>query len=190
MKCYYQLECNNLKDIVSQTLNYLSKNTTLLDPNTKTYWNKINTVDLVRHVPALMEYFKTLNLKLREVAVLVANENVPGIPLHVDEGPLITKINIPILNTKNVFTSWRDIPPSVIDQLPTMKNAFQVSVPDFTHVDHTQYPLLAEIELTQPIVFNSSIPHMVKVTEDTVYPRIVLACMFHHELTSYLDGAR
>lgn len=186
MKCYHQLECPNLNKIAFQTLEYLSKNTDLLDPSTKNYWNKINTVDLIRHVPALIDYVKTLNLKLREVAVLIANDNVPGVPLHVDEGPLLTKINIPILNTKNVFTSWRDIPTDVIDGLPTVKTSFQSLVPDFSHIDYQQYPLLAKIELTQPVVFNSSIPHMVQAGEGSVFPRVVLACMFHTELTSYL----
>jgi len=119
---------------VLQTLDYLSKNITLLDPNTKDYWNKINSVDLIRHVPALIEYLKTLNLRPREFAILIANKNNPGLSLHIDEGPLMTKINIPILNTKNVFTSWRDIPSNVINGLPIIKTPFGASVPDLTQI--------------------------------------------------------
>lgn len=186
MKPFYQLHCDSQELISNKVIAFLKDKTDFLNETHHGYWNKGYTLEIIKSVPELPKYFLSIGLKLREIAVLVANKDNPGVVLHVDEKPLIAKINFPILNTKNIYTSWYDIPDHVINSLPKTINPFGKTIPDFSSVDAGSYDCLAKIETTTPIVFNSSIPHQVEIGENAVYPRIVLSCMFFNEPTDYL----
>jgi len=186
MKPFYQLHCDNQELISNKVIAFLKDKTGFLNEAHREYWNKGYTIEIVKTVPELPEYFSSIGLKLREIAVLVANKANHGIVLHVDEKPMIAKINFPILNTKNIYTSWYNIPNDVINSLPKTINQFGGEIPDLSSIDVNTYSRLAKIETTTPIVFNSSIPHQVEIGENAVYPRIVLSCMFFNEPIEYL----
>jgi hypothetical protein len=154
MKCYHVLECSNLVSIQQETLLWLDQHQDLFE--SKEYWNKIDYIDFIRNSPSLMQYINGLGLKLRECAILIGYED--GLGRHTDEGPIIAKINIPILNTQDTYTEWYDGDKQI-----------------------------ARIEINQPVVFNSSIPHQVVMGEQARTPRIMLACMFYQDPTDYLN---
>jgi hypothetical protein len=159
MKCYNELTCSTLPEIQKESLLWINTHKDEMIPYEGNFWYKINTVDFVQNCPSVVSYCQSLNLKLREVAVLIA-EDRNGVPLHTDEGPLISKLNIPILNTKNTITHWYDKNNNLLDSL----------------------------EVIKPIIFNSSIPHKVKINENAQLPRIVLACMFFNDPIDYLKN--
>ena len=115
------------------------------------FWNKINYKHFILLNPTLVEYCTSLKLLIREVAVLVAHLPT-GVSLHTDELPVIAKMNFPILNTKDTYTEWWD-----------------------------NEQLIDRVEFTQPMVFNSSIPHKVCIGSTAVLPRVSISCMFYKE---------
>jgi hypothetical protein len=155
MKCYHKLECDNLVTIQQETLLWINQHPELFE--TKEFWNKIDYVDFIRNSPSLMQYINSLGLKLRECAILIGYED--GVPKHTDEGPIIAKINIPVLNTQDTYTEWYN----------------------------DQGEQIARVEIDQPIVFNSSIAHQVVMGKQARTPRIMLACMFYKDPTDYLS---
>lgn len=185
MKPFYRLDCPSQTIIATQTLTYILENTNLYENSTQ-FWNKIDTMDFLKQSPALVEYCRSLNLLIREVAILVAKDH-SGLNIHIDEAPLVAKINFPILNTKNTFTEWYDIPEEKLAQTPIVKNQFGNDVYDLDQFnDVSKLTKLGEIEMDCPIVFNSAIPHLVRMGEQADLPRIVLACMFFNQPIDYL----
>lgn len=154
MKCYHILECDNLVNIQQETLLWLDRHQNLF--KSKEYWNKIDYMDFISNSPSLIQYINLLGLKLRECAILIGYED--GLSRHIDEGPIIAKINIPILNTKDTYTEW--------------------------YTDSGEQ--LARVEIDKPVVFNSSIAHQVVMGETARTPRIMLACMFFKDPLEYL----
>jgi len=153
MKCYHILECDNLVNIQQETLLWLNNHNELFESDE--FWNEIDYVDFIRNSPSLVKYINGLGLRLRECAILIGYEE--GVPRHIDEGPIIAKINIPILNTKDTYTEWYDGDKQI-----------------------------ARVEIDKPVVFNSSVAHQVVMGKEARMPRIMLACMFFKDPLEYL----
>ena len=151
--CYHRLTCDNLIDIQRETLLWLGDHEELF--SSKEFWNRIDYKDFIRKSPSLLKYVSSMGLKLRECAILIGHDE--GVDRHTDEGPLLEKINIPILNTRDTYTEWY-------------------------HDDE----LVARVEVNEPIVFNSAVPHQVVMGKTARTPRIMLACMFFNDLSEYL----
>lgn len=184
MKPYHALPCDNLQEIQEEVLSWIeSKKPEVLHSNS--LWNKIDCIDLLRSTPSLIGYCQTLNLKIREVALTIINRN-KGADLHIDELPVTAKINIPILNTRNSYNRWYEIPEELLSTTSPIINEFGKKFYEFKNVDYKKLKLLGEIELLQPVVFNSQLAHNIVLTDRSVFPRIVLACTFFKEPLDYL----
>jgi hypothetical protein len=175
---YKKIPCQILDRIQKETLHWLD-----LHPiNGDQFWNKIDSENFIKRSPALVEFSKSIGLYLRECAILITHTH-DGVGLHVDEKPITAKINFPILNTAGSITEWYDVP---TDNFPVILNQFGKEIPDLSTVDVAQFTKLGEVELDTPIVFNSQIPHRVRIQPDARLPRIVLSCMFFKEPLNYL----
>ena len=187
LKPYHQLECpDNLQETISEkTIDFLKTKYDILNVKNPSLWNKLNTMEFVQAVPELVQYFKTLNLQLREVAftICVSNENVG---LHIDELPVTAKINFPILNTQDSLNLWYLVPEELMSQVTPIVNMFGAACYDLNDVDIDQCQLIASVEVLKPVVFNSQIPHMIDMSKSQSFPRIVLACMFFKEPINFL----
>lgn len=178
MKAFYPLDCPVLEQIQDEALVYIKTHNLIFNG----FWNKINSQDFLKHNRMVFKYCYDLGYVINEVALLIADENTAPPGIHVDEAPLIAKFNFPILNASTAITRWYDVPD--VDSLPKTKSPFGADVPKFETND---YPVVAETNMSVPVVFNSSMPHAVIATEDTVYPRIVLACMSNNQPIDLLD---
>ena len=185
MKTHHKLQCDNLARIQEQVLAWLEHQGTPL-PESRSLWNKIHTMDLLAHSPALVEYCRILGLKVREVAMTVINKH-DDVGLHIDELPVTAKINIPIANTKNSFNRWYKVPESLMNETAPTINEFGKKYYTFENVDYSELELIDELELTGPAVFNSQIAHNIVVSKNCALPRLVLACTFFKEPLHYLE---
>ena len=156
MKMYFELEDEQLAQIVTETKQYLHRHRSLLE--TKFFWNQIDTKDFLLESTTLIDYCLTKNLIIREVAMLVV-QNRYTVPLHIDHGPVVAKIDFPIQNCLGTRTEWYNMSEQLLDS----------------------------VEMKVPTVFNSTVPHRVVCDDSAKFPRVVLSCMFQREPTQYLE---
>jgi hypothetical protein len=148
---YVELPCENVAVISAGIYKFLQEHTNLLNA-TEYGWHFIDCNRLLASVPELLEYFKQLKLVPRHAAVTIITSN-DHLDKHIDEPPVIAKINIPVLNTQGWANRWYEN-----DQL------------------------VAELlDMQMPVVFNSQIVHSVEKTTAVEVPRIVASFTFHNE---------
>ena len=188
LKPYHVLDCDPdlQRTIADSVVTFLQTQTDLFaDLDSRSLWNKLDTVALVRAVPELIQYFRGFGLKLKEVAVTVCN-NTDGAGLHIDELPVTAKINFPILNTQGSLNLWYHVPTELMSTTEPIVNKFGSKYYDLTTLDLTQCEKIAEVEISKPVVFNSQIAHMIDTTKCQAFPRLVLTCMFFNEPVHFL----
>ena len=166
--------------IQEKVLAYLQSNTDLLERKDLHLWNKVDTVALIKAVPELLKFYASLGLQLREVAVTVCNSH-EDIGLHIDELPVIAKINFPILNTRHTYNEWYTVSNELIATVKPIVNSFGREYYNLDTIDLSKCTKVGETETLKPIVFNSQIPHKIRITEQAKFPRIVLPCTFFNE---------
>ena len=86
------------------------------------------------------------------------NKHIKTSP-HVDEPPVVAKINFPVLNTKGTYNVWFDETGNEIDR----------------------------VECNKPIVLRSNILHTVEMANDAVLPRIQFSFCFYNEPLHLLE---
>lgn len=160
MKNFEILECKNLPEISQELYNFLKDNKHLQRTDIR-FWNfldKDSLYSLTKKCTETMTWFKKLNLRVREGSFTIWNDTVYTTP-HVDAPPVIAKINIPLLNTKNTFNVWFNERGEEIDR----------------------------VECVYPIVLRSNVLHTVEVSPDAVLPRIQISFNFYNEPIKYLE---
>jgi hypothetical protein len=151
MKCYVEFPCEDIKIISSKIYDFLQKHTDVLN-TTKFGWHFVDCKSLLRHVPELIVFFKKNNLLPRHAAITIINSN-EHLPKHIDELPVVAKLNLPVINTKGWINRW--------------------------YIDNN---IVAEYsDMINPIVFNSQIEHSVEEVSPESLPRIVASFTFHNE---------
>ena len=157
--------------------------TTSVDVSTSTRpWTPVDVIPLIKAVPELIAWFNTLGLKIRDAAITYIDSDIPhlaSLPLHIDQLPVIAKINIPIFNTDGYLNRWFSITDSYYHSLMSGNND--------DPIDKSQCEFLGEVDMKNPIVLNSAIPHEVVNTGTGKNPRIVLSCIFFNEPIHYLE---
>lgn len=151
LKCFVKLDCDCLEQIQSQTMNYLKEKTNLLESKPKEPWCTTETKIALQNIPSLIKWCKQQKFLPHEISFIVSHDSSSGLAIHTDQGPLIAKVNIPILNTQGNVTKWWN-----------------------------NNSVIAETNMDSPVVFNSSIPHSVDIHSDAL-PRVVMAVMMHNE---------
>ena len=157
MKCYVELPCDNVEIISNQIYQYVKEKTDIL--NTTTYgWHFVDCRELLDNAPNLLDYFKTNKLVPRHAAVTIVTDST-HLPRHIDELPVIAKINFPVIHTTGWANRW-----------------------------YSNDVMVAELlDMKQPIVFNSQIEHSVEQTTATEVPRIVASFTFYNEPLKWLE---
>ena len=152
MKCYVEFPCDNINTISKKIYNFLETKTDIVT-TCQSGWHFIDCKDLLNNVPELFDFFKKHKLLPRHAAVTVVNDN-NSLPVHVDELPVVAKLNLPVINTQGWANCW-----------------------------YINDKLVAEVlDLPQPIILNSQIAHSVEQrSADAQAPRIIASFTFHNE---------
>jgi len=188
LKPFHVLPCDvdAQQVIADRVVSFLQTDTQIFDQlDQLPLWNKIDTVALIRAVPELAQYFRRFDLRLKEVAVTVCNNNQP-VSLHIDELPVVAKINFPILNTQGSRNCWYRVPDQLMREVSPIINKFGAAYYDLSGIDLAQCEKIGEVEISTPVVFNSQIAHMIDLSQCTAFPRLVLTCMFFNEPVDFL----
>ena len=159
MKCYKILECKNLHKVSTELLDFLGQKKQLQRTDIK-FWNflsKQDLFDLTRNCEQTVKWFDGLGLRVREGSFTIWNEKIKTSP-HIDAPPVVAKINVPLLNTKNTYNLWFDRDGKEIDR----------------------------VECVHPIVLRSDILHTVELAPNAKLPRIQMSFCFYKEPIEYL----
>jgi hypothetical protein len=157
MKCYAEFSCDNI-DVISKKIYNFLETTTNIVANKQPGWHFIDCAAVVNHVPELFDFFKANKLLPRHAAITIVNDN-NSLPVHVDELPVVAKLNFPVINTQGWANCW-----------------------------YINNELVAEyLDMPQPIILNSQIAHSVECrSEQAQSPRIIASFTFHNEPLEYL----
>lgn len=150
MKYFVEMACEDI-DVISANIYKFIKDEGVLD-DIKYGWNFVDCKRLLSQNTELIAFFKLHNLIPRHAAITIV-ENNSHLPKHIDELPVIAKINIPVINTKGWANRW--------------------------YVDDVLVAELLDLQL--PIVFNSQIEHSVELIDAVQLPRIIASFTFHNE---------
>lgn len=152
MKCYVTLSTDSMPVIAQGIYTYLQQHPDIMTTTEYGSWHFVDCKELISAVPALLDFFCEHRLIPRHAAVTVITDD-GQLPVHIDEPPVVAKINMPVVNTQGWANRW-----------------------------YENGVLVAELlDMDQPIVFNSQIAHSVERTTATVTPRIVASFTFHNE---------
>ena len=186
MKPYKILDCDCLREIQNQTISFMNK--FYQDMWTRPgLWQKIDTPLYLSHNTMLIKWCKGLNFKIREISFTVITK-VKDVGVHIDEPPVVAKINVPIQNTANTFNRWFNIPDGILNDPKYIKtNKFGAKYKNFDGVDINDLTQVAEYELTKPIIFNSAMAHSVNMGKDCKVPRMVMSLMLFDDIKNLLE---
>ena len=175
MKTYAELACDNLDLIQTEIYTFLINDTELLTNGEKN-WQFLDTKKLISQSPNLIKFFLANKLYVQQASVTLLYEDLP---LHLDELPMIAKVNIPIRNSKGWVNRWYELSEEEISKLPKKINQFGSEQENVDALVEQELKLAAEIyDLDKPIVFYSRIPHSVIKLIPDILPRIVASFTF------------
>lgn len=180
MKAYAEITAD-VKTISDEILDFISDNADIELYNSSP-WKFIDTKSLLAASPALLDFFKQNRLLVKDSAITYIT-NTNDLPMHVDEKPVVAKMNFPIWNTKGWTNRWYTV--DNLETYPKVKNQFGSEV---YNLSTAKGKLLTEYrDMPNPIVFNSSIPHSVEqYADDAKSPRIIASFTFHKEPIEWL----
>ena len=148
MKYYVEFPCKDINIISAKIYDFLQKHA----DTDKFGWQFIDCKSVLKQVPELMAFFKKHNLFPRHAAITIIETN-EHLPRHIDELPVIAKLNMPVINTKGWVNRW-----------------------------YVEDKVVAEyIDMPHPIIFNSQIEHSVEKIAPEHLPRIIASFTFHNE---------
>ena len=154
MKHFYVLDCPYLQKIQDSLYGYyksITANKQVID-----FWNNLSRQQVKDYlaIPNLeiVKWFDGMDLRIRDISYTVTTMDVFTSP-HVDEPPVVAKINIPVLNTNDTYNVWYNEDGSEIDR----------------------------VECVKPIVLRSNVKHSVEMGRNATYPRIQFSFCFYNE---------
>jgi len=172
------IEIPNYDALVVEILKYLNEKTTAISEP------KSGMNPLLENVPALSEWINQHGLVVRYVALIGLTSRAENL-LHTDDdladGKIDVRILLPLQNTSGSITRFYDVPPNQIVAQTTPDGTIYKAI-----ISKGPFPLISELELTKPIVFNSSIPHDIVVNKQAGF-RLSLAIGFIDPPYSWLE---
>lgn len=154
MKSYHILDCPQQQKIADSLYGFY-KGITANNPP-KQFWTHLSREHVINYISIpnlpLLDWFERLDLKIRDISFTVYDRVLHTAP-HVDEPPVVAKINFPVLNTNDTYNVWFDENGNEIDR----------------------------VECINPIVLRSDIMHTVEIGKKAVLPRIQFSFCFYNE---------
>ena len=180
MKAYAEITAD-VKTIADEILDFISDNNDI-ELYDGSPWKFIDTKSLLAACPTLLDFFKQNRLLVKDSAITYITDT-NDLPMHVDEKPVVAKMNFPVWNTKGWTNRWYTV--DDLETYPKVKNQFGSEV---YNLSTAKGKLLTEYrDMPNPIVFNSSIPHSVEqYADDAKSPRIIASFTFHKEPIEWL----
>lgn len=178
MLCYKPLNYANHQLVSKKLYDFAVNQTNVL--RRAIFWNNIDCDQVLTAVPELQEVLDQYQLNKPYQAALLYSGTIQG-NIHIDGGKDV-RILWPVCNTEGSKTKWFDVDPEFI--IPQkQKNAGWIVTKQEGH------RVIDELEITEPIFFNSGIPHGIYCNPkyNRNQPRITFVMLFYPRINYLLD---
>jgi hypothetical protein len=144
--------------------------------------------EYIKNIDELTEYNKEFVSFLKEnsfpsidtIAIVIFYPGTKYYP-HVDNTHRRFRILWPLKNCEGSYTKFYDIPESAFTVRPVPGGTTAKSV-----IEKKDYPVISEIELTRPVVFDSHVPHAVYPNQSILSPRLTFTVSFNESISYML----
>ena len=172
------LDVPNHQLVSDQVYDFIVNQTDILKPRIPVFFNDVNTMHILDHAPALKDFLREryLDPSLISIVVVTADETPY---LHVDTIDPYVRLLWPVRNCENTVTKMYDVPREFL-ALDWKNNHSTNTYYDI--VEQRDWPLVAEIELTRPVVLDVSVAHAVHPAKDATDHRISFTIGFDRDL--------
>lgn len=173
-KPFAELKCDDIEIISQKFLNIVRDKI-----ETHQGWIFLNSTQLLKEIPELLNFFKSNKLYVKHSAATILQSDFP---IHIDVPPTIAKINFPILNTEGWVNRWYSIDNEILTNCPKVIDEFGNEKEDISKLPESDLKLCSELyNFINPIVFNSRMGHSVIQLDKKQRPRVVASFTFINE---------
>lgn len=155
----------NYEEIVKSSLEFVRNDSKIYDRKLSSYYI-VDLKKFTNQCPLLMPSFEKIGLKPYLVSIFVMYKNEHG-PNHIDLFPPNAKVLIPLLNTKGTKTNF-------YGKCKMIRVTNPISgIKSYRPVSTENMSLNATIEVIDPIIIRTSVPHNIEMVEEN-FPRITM----------------
>ena len=179
MKLVYKFyDVENHQAISDEVYDYVVNHTDILKPREPIFFNDVDIFSMLKHTPLLAEFLQQQSLIAKQIAVAVV---MPGANshLHVDTIDPYVRLLWPVRNCAGTCTKFYDVPRECLELVHNTAGASNIY---YNIIGQQEWLSLGEIELTQPVVFDASVAHIVHSAPDATKPRISFTMGFDRDL--------
>lgn len=171
MKCYSVLPYEHQDIITNKLVEFVETQTNILSG--EHFWHFVGIKRIMDFIPEFNDFLAAHNLPRPIISAFVYAGDMQG-NIHVDKGRDI-RLLWPVMNCAGSKTRFFHVEEEYI-QLVTDNDL--VNSPYNTITKPEPYEQLAELELLEPVVFNSGIPHGIYCNELANGPRVSFTMKF------------
>lgn len=179
MKLVYKFyDVENHQAISDEVYDYVVNHTEILKPKTPVFFNDINILSMLRHTPLLINFLHEKFLEPKQIAVVVVPADMKPY-LHVDTVDPYVRLLWPIKNCTGTKTKFYDIPREYLELDHDSQGSSNIY---YNITKEQQWPLIDEVELSQPLIFDASVAHAVHPAPNATEHRISFTIGFDKDL--------
>jgi len=171
MILYKKLECNNLSQINDEILQYIHKKKF----DSRKFWNPVDTIEFLKATPKFKIWWSNNQLPIKSVAITQGLSDDCCGP-HTDTPPSRYKLSWPVLNTERTWNRWFLSDPDCQTQVNYLGG--------ITYLNYNQLQEIGRMQVDQPAIIATGVPHDVWCEPNAVFPRWGLQCQLFIEPTS------
>jgi hypothetical protein len=173
------LEVDNHQAISDQVYEYIINHTDILNPKHQpVFYTDVVVPHILKHSPLLRDFLDQRFLVPSYISIVVVPAyEVPYI--HVDYSDPYVRLLWPVKNCAGSRTKMYDIPKEFLvlnsDPIASTNTYYDIT-------EERDWPVLAEIELLQPVVLDVSVAHAVHPAPDATGHRVSFTIGFDKDL--------
>jgi hypothetical protein len=177
---YRFLDVDNFQAISDEVYDYVVNHTDILNPKRRVvFYTDVSIPHILKYSPSLTKFLNQKLLIPDLISVVVVPPwEVPYI--HVDYIDPYVRLLWPVRNCAGSQTKFYDIPKEFLvlnsESAASTNTYYDIS-------EQRDWPVLEEVELIQPIVFDSSVAHAVHPAPDATENRISFTIGFDKDLS-------
>lgn len=168
VQLYKKIFCDQLLEINQQILDHIYQ----LPFEQEKFWNTTPVLEFMQAVPLLRNWLLQNDLPVKSVAITRGlGPNCCG--PHTDTPPSRYKLSWPILNTEKTWNRWFRAQPDACVKINSLGGTSYLDPGALIEIDRMQ--------VDQPAIIATGVPHDVWCEPDAKFPRWGLQCQLFNE---------